>query len=279
MKLRRVLALALTLLMVAAAFAGCSGAKSKCVILEEDFGSESYGIGFRKGDNALTLRIQEILDEMIADGTFAKIAANWFTGDVVLKDQTFPREITAAEGDDSLQYILDKGTLILGLDETFPPMGFRDEKGEIVGFDIDLAKEVCKRLGVELQLQPIDWDAKEMELSGKKIDCIWNGMSINEQRAENMNLSKPYLANRQVILTGKDSGITCKADLAGKTVATQAGSAGLEALQADAAVMASIADGKAVEYKSFDEAYIDLQAGRVDAVVIDEVYARYILSK
>ena len=82
----------------------------------------------------------------------------------------------------SLQRILDKGTLVLGLDDSFPPMGFRNENNEIIGFDIDVAKEVSKRLGVELILQPISWTAKEQELNSYNIDCIWNGMSVNEER-------------------------------------------------------------------------------------------------
>lgn len=110
------------------------------IVLDENFGAENYAIGFRRDDNALTLKIQEILDAMIADGAAGEIAVKWFGSDVMLRDVDFPREIKEIEGDTSLQYILDKGELILGLDETFPPMGFRDENGEIVGFDIDLSQ-------------------------------------------------------------------------------------------------------------------------------------------
>lgn len=96
---------------------------------------------------------------------------------------------------DSLERIMNKGTFVLGLDDSFPPMGFRNENNEIVGFDIDVAKEVSKRLGVELILQPISWTAKEQELNSYNIDCIWNGMSVNEEREKAMCLSLPYLKN------------------------------------------------------------------------------------
>ena len=104
--------------------------------------------------------------------------------------------VPALAEDESLAKIKEKGTLILGLDDSFPPMGFRDENNEIVGFDIDLAKEVASRLGVELKLQPIDWAAKEMELSSGNIDCIWNGMSDTPERQESMAMSKDYLNNK-----------------------------------------------------------------------------------
>jgi polar amino acid transport system substrate-binding protein len=116
---------------------------------------------------------------------------------------------------------------IVGLDEQFPPMGFRDEKGNIVGFDVDLAKEAAKRMGLEAVFQPIDWKSKELELNSKKIDAIWNGLTITEERKKNMAFSRPYLKNRQVIITAAGSKIKGKADLAGKRIGTQEGSAGM----------------------------------------------------
>ena len=248
------------------------------VELKEDLGAEEYGVGFRKGDIAFGLEVQKQLDSMIADGKAAEISNKWFGKDVAVANAAFPRAIEEVEGDTSLEYILDKGELILGLDETFPPMGYRDANGDIVGFDIDLATEVCARLGIKLKLQPIDWNAKEMELSTKSIDCIWNGMSITDERVENMNISKPYIANRQVVVTANDSGIATKADLNGKKVATQAGSAALDAINAEAEAAGNAeAFGKVTEYASFDDAWLDLKAGTVDALVIDEVYIRYVM--
>ena len=180
-------------------------------------------------------------------------------------------------GDDSLQKILDKGYMILGLDENFPPMGFRNDEAEIVGFDIDLAYEVAERLGVELRIQPIDWNAKEMELNNGNIDMIWNGMSVTAERAETMNLSKPYIANRQVIIVNAASGINGKADLASKKIAAQAGSSAITAMEADTATFASF--GELVEFDNNNAAFLDLKAGRVDAFVVDEVLGRYIIGQ
>ena len=175
--------------------------------------------------------------------------------------------------DASWDYIQANGKLIVGLDDTFAPMGFRTEAGELVGFDIDLANAVGEELGVAVEFKPIVWDAKEMELDGKKIDVIWNGMSKTPERVEKMNLSKPYFNNSIVIMTMADKPIDKKEDLAGKNIGTQAASAALEMIQADA-IYGDIADGLA-EYDTYDEAVMDLEAGRLDAVIIDKVAGMY----
>ena len=183
----------------------------------------------------------------------------------------------AAAEDNSLQSILDKGKLVLGLDASFPPMGFVDAAtGEIVGFDIDLAKEVTKRLGVELVPQPIDWAAKEMELNAGNIDCIWNGMTITPQRLESMSISLPYLRNDQVVVVRKDAGITDLGGLAGKTLGLQAGSSANDALDAAEAFKASLGD-----VVPFDEnltALMDLNVGGLDAVLVDVIVANYYMT-
>ncbi len=245
------------------------------VVLEETLFAEEYGVGYRNEDIALGLRIQEIMDEMIADGTAATISEKWFGEDVLIKDADFYEESEAPEGDTSLDDILAKGTLILGLDDSFPPMGYRDEAGEIVGFDIDLANEVATRLGVELVLQPIDWDAKEMELSSGKIDCIWNGMTVNPERIATMYFTKPYIANDQVIIVPADSGITTFADLEGKIVGLQKGSSSLDALNENPELVASLAE--VIEYTDNITAFLDLKVGRIDAFAVDEVAGRYIM--
>lgn len=108
--------------------------------------------------------------------------------------------------DTGLADVQAKGTFVMGFDEEYPPMGFVDEKGDYVGFDIDLAKEVTSRLGVELVLQPIAWDSKELELSGKNIDCIWSGLTMTPERIEQLTFSIPYLANEQILVVRTDSG-------------------------------------------------------------------------
>ena len=293
MKATKILTAALAAAMLCASLSACgktndatettaaSGSYNKTTekytVLSEDFGAENYAIGFRRGDDALAKKVSDILAEMTADGKAGEIAKKWFGSDVMLRDPEYPRELNEEEGDASLQYILDKGELILGLDETFPPMGYRDANGDIIGFDIDLATEVCSRLGVKLKLQPINWDSKEMELNGKTIDCIWNGMSITDERISGMDLSTPYIANKQIIIVKSDSGISTKADLAGKTVGAQQGSSAVDAISAEPDVKASF--GSLNEYASNDEAFLDLKAGRIDVLVVDEVYGRYMISQ
>ena len=175
----------------------------------------------------------------------------------------------------AVQAILDKGTFILGLDDSFPPMGYQDEAGEIVGFDIDVALEVCVRLGVELVKQPIDWAAKEIELAGGNIDCIWNGMSITPARQESMSMTFPYLNNQMVFYVLKDSGIAALEDLAGKKVAVQSGSYAEEIINGDdcADLKASFAD--VLSFDDYLTALMDLEMGGVDAVLSDKVVAEF----
>ena len=169
----------------------------------------------------------------------------------------------------------EKTTYIMGLDDTFAPMGFRDEKGELVGFDIELANEVAKRLNFTMEFQPIDWSMKETELNAGNIDFIWNGYTITEERKEKVSFSDPYLANAQIIITMADSPINTIADLAGKTVATQAESSSLDAAKAQTGLIESLKDGKLIEYSTFNEVFNDLESGRTEAIIADEVLARY----
>lgn len=173
--------------------------------------------------------------------------------------------------DESLNKVKAAGEFVLGLDDSFPPMGFRDKDNNIVGFDIDLATEVCARLGVKLKTQPISWDAKEQELNTGKIDCIWNGMSVDSARAAAMNLSDAYLTNR-MIFTVKDKALANLETLKGKKIAVQNGSTAQKLLDASEA-------GKAAkEIVPFDDnqtALMDLDKGGVDAVFLDEIVAKY----
>ena len=178
--------------------------------------------------------------------------------------------VTEAAGEDnSLQKVLDSGEFILGLDATFKPMGYTDENDEIVGFDIDCAEEVCSRLGVKLVKQPIDWDTKEQDLDSGKIDCIWNGMSINASRQEVMNLSEPYMKNEMVFVVTADSTIASQADLDGKTVAVQSGSTAQEILEGAGLNITENALATNVECLQ------QLELNLVDAVFMDSVVANY----
>ena len=184
--------------------------------------------------------------------------------------------VIAAE-DGSLKAIKDKGELVLGLDDSFPPMGFRDKQGEVVGFDIDLAREVCKRMGVELKLQPIDWNAKILDLNSKQIDVIWNGLTITDERKEKITFSKPYIANRQIIIVRADSGIDTKADLAGKVVGIQLGSSADDAVNSDKDTLETLSN--LVKFEDNVQALLDLRNSNLDAVVVDEILGRYYISK
>lgn len=185
--------------------------------------------------------------------------------------------VACAEGaNDPVADLIGRGKLVIGLDDSFPPMGFRNEDNEIVGFDIDVAAEVAKRLGVEFVAQPIVWDNKDMELASGSIDCIWNGMSITPEREESMAMSFAYLNNQIMVYTLKDQAVDSLDALAGKNVAVQNGSYAEELLEGDFADKA-----EAMNVLGFDDyltALMDLQNGGCDAVLMDLVVGNYYVS-
>ena len=161
----------------------------------------------------------------------------------------------------------------VGFDASFPPYGYKDEEGEYVGFDLDLAQEVCDRNGWELKKQPIDWDAKDMELSSGTIDCIWNGFTMNG-REDDYTWSDPYVDNSQVVVVAEDSGIKSLEDLAGKLVEVQADSSALTALQEDQKELADTF-GQLTQVPDYNTAFKDLEAGAAEAVAMDVGVAKY----
>lgn len=174
-------------------------------------------------------------------------------------------------GDQSLQKVLDSGQLILGLDENYPPMGYRDESGQIVGFDIDLAQEVCNRLGIILVTRPIIWDQKEEELNSGNIDCIWNGMSVSSERSATMRLSQSYLRSSLVFVVRSDSGMEDVQDIKGKRVGVQLGSTTEDELRSST-LMPEIT---LVGYDDNKELMQDLEKGVVDVAFIDTITTYY----
>ncbi|MEG0997792.1 MAG: transporter substrate-binding domain-containing protein [Clostridiales bacterium] len=292
MKSKRMLLLLMVLCVSLVAFAACGSTEkdtktedkatdtttdtAKYVELEENLGAEEYGIGFRNEDVALGMEVQKHLDEMNADGTAATISNKWFGEEAVLTDNKFVEDTTIAADDSSLTDLQKRGTLVMGLDASFPPMGYMDKDNKVVGFDVDLAKEVAKRMNVKLELKPIEWDAKEMELNGGNIDCIWNGMSITDERIASMFIAKPYLANAQIVIVAKDSGTTDLAGMKDKIVGLQKSSSAKDALDANKDVASSVKEVK--EYDNNLNAYLDLQAGRIDCFVVDKVVGEYILT-
>ena len=168
----------------------------------------------------------------------------------------------------------DKEKFIVGFDAAFPPYGYQDENGEYVGFDLDLAAEVCKRQGWELVKQPIDWDAKDMELSSGAIDCIWNGFTMNG-REDEYAWTDPYVDNSQVFVVKADSGIATFADLAGKSVAVQTDSSAEAALKEDDNKELKDSFKELVVVSDYNTAFMNLDSNAVEAIAMDIGVAKY----
>ena len=168
------------------------------------------------------------------------------------------------------------GTLIVGFDQDFPPMGFMGDDGEYIGFDLELAQEAAKRLGLEYKPQPIAWDAKDMELESGNIDCIWNGFTMTG-REDGYTWSEPYMENSQVFVVAGDSGIKSQADLAGKVVECQVDSSAEAALKEVPDLTATFA--QLLTTGDYNTAFMDLEQGAVDAIAMDVVVAGYQISQ
>lgn len=167
-----------------------------------------------------------------------------------------------------------KDTIIVGMDETFVPMGFRAKNGQLTGFDIDLAKAVSKQMNQKIEFQPIDWDMKETELKNGTIDLIWNGYSKTPAREKTVLFSKSYLSNSQVVITRKSSNFTKLADLTGKKIGLQQGSSG-QMLYDEKPKLLKNRVKETVLYDTFNNAFLDLKAGRIDAIMGDSIYINY----
>lgn len=183
------------------------------------------------------------------------------------KEETTTAGTTAAETAEAAG-----GTLIVGFDQDFPPMGFVGDNGEYTGFDLDLAKEVASRLGLEYKAQPIAWDSKDMELESGNIDCIWNGFTITG-REDDYTWTTPYMANKQVFVVANDSDIKSQADLVGKVVEVQADSSAEAALKENQDLANTF--GQLLTTPDYNTAFMDLEQGAVDAVAMDVIVAGY----
>ncbi len=183
------------------------------------------------------------------------------------KEETTTAGTTAAETAEAAG-----GTLIVGFDQDFPPMGFVGDNGEYTGFDLDLAKEVASRLGLEYKAQPVTWDSKDMELESGNIDCIWNGFTITG-REDDYTWTTPYMANKQVFVVANDSDIKSQADLAGKVVEVQADSSAEAALKENQDLANTF--GQLLTTPDYNTAFMDLEQGAVDAVAMDVIVAGY----
>lgn len=193
-------------------------------------------------------------------------------------EETQETEETAEEAQDTQaeeKSSEERTTFTVGFDAEYPPYGYMDENGEYTGFDLELAQAVCDLEGWELVKTPIAWDSKDMELDSGSIDCIWNGFTMNG-REDEYTWSDPYVDNSQVMVVAEDSGMTSLSDLSGKTVGVQAASAALELLQ-DPEGQKELADTFAMlqEFPDYNSAFVELQAGTVDAIAMDIGVAQY----
>lgn len=199
--------------------------------------------------------------ESAADTTAADTTADTTAGDT-----------TAAGSETSAEAQASGGTLIVGFDQEFPPMGFMGDDGQYTGFDLELAQETAKRLGLEYKPQPINWDSKDMELSAGNIDCIWNGFTMTG-RENDYEWTEPYMANSQVFVVAGDSGIASLADLEGKVVECQADSSALAALNENQDLTDTFK--QLLTTADYNSAFMDLEQGAVDAVAMDVIVAGY----
>lgn len=179
---------------------------------------------------------------------------------------------------DTWNKVHQQKTVIVGIDDTFVPMGFRDKKGKLIGYDVEMAKAAFKKMGLKPKFQVIDWSMKETELNTGHIDAIWNGYTMTPERAKHAAFTKPYHEDNQVLFTKANSGINTPQDMHGKQLGVQSGSVGFDDFNQDPKVLKQYLGTKPVQYDTFDKAINDVKVGRINAVLIDGDYAKYYLA-
>lgn len=170
--------------------------------------------------------------------------------------------------------------IIIGFDNTFVPMGFKNQAGEHIGFDIDLANAVFAEYDIQVDWQPINWSMKETELYNGTIDLIWNGYSVTDERKEKVLFSDVYMETEEVLIVKKDAGINSLEDMTDKILGAQAGSSGYDAFIANPDLLKKrVKNQEAIQYSTFTQAFIDLETRRIDALLVDKIYANYYLAQ
>ncbi|KAG4100420.1 periplasmic binding protein-like II [Neocallimastix lanati (nom. inval.)] len=243
---------------------------SDMMILSEltDAEEESYAVGFRIGSD-MTVKVNKLINDMINDGTLELIAKKY--------DLLKYYESTIIKNDISdYEYIISKGEMIIGVDIDGPPISYYDEYGELTGFDTEFAKAVCSKLGIDAVFKKIDWDKKEEELNNKNIDCIWDALTVTEERHNYFKFSNPYLSNRQavVIRSSDASKFTDTKSLSEAKLTAIFGTISEEVIEEDQYL------SKANYNSSFtqEEAVIGLKNKSFDAIVIDYTIAKGIIN-
>lgn len=275
--MKKIIALIMAMCMVFA-LAACTGNEAgtsydELMTIEGlDLAVEEYGIGFRTGSDVVD-EVNKIIKELYEDGTLKKIAEKYDLADNLVE----PAEVaTRAAGESDLDYIKGKGKMTIGY-TVYAPMNYTDDNGEFVGFDTEFAEAVCEKLGVEPEFVEINWDTKEIELNAKKIDCIWNGFTMTEEREENLDFSVPYILNKQVVVIRKADIDKYKdtASLKNARLVAEVASAGESAIADDENL--SQANYTAVTKQT--DALLEVKSNTADAAVLDYTLANAMVGK
>lgn len=234
-----------------------------------DLAVEEYAIGFRTGSTAVA-KINEATKALLKDGSLQKIAEKYAQADVLITEPTAMDQTFTASDDDDWAYIQQKGELVIGI-TLFDPMNYYDGD-KLIGFDTEYAEAVCAKLGVAPKFVEINWDTKEVELAAKNIDCIWNGLTVTQERKANMQFTDAYILNKQVVVIKNKNAktFTDTASLSGATLVAEISSAGEGAIADDANL--SKATYTAVAKQT--DALLEVKSGTADAAVIDYVMAK-----
>ena len=180
-----------------------------------------------------------------------------------------------SEKDLSLSRVLGNGQLIIGIDENYPPIGFKDENGQYVGFDIDVARETCFRMGIDLVVKSIDWSEKDELLDSREIDCIWNGMSVSPEREKSMTLSVPYMQNQLIFMVTTGSDVRTFLDLEDKRIGVQRGTTAEDAM----ANNEKFEQAQIIPCRNIPDLFDKLSQGEVDAILVDSIVAYYYVAR
>ena len=234
-----------------------------------DLAVEEYAIGFRLGSNAVE-KVNEATAALISDGTMKTIAAKYGQEDVLITEPVAMDQAAGNGQEDDWAYIQGKGELVIGI-TLFDPMNYY-EGDKLVGFDTEYAEAVCAKLGITPKFVEINWDTKEVELAAKNIDCIWNGLTVTDERKANMQFTNAYIMNKQVIVIKKDNAAKYAdtASLSGATLVAEVSSAGEGAIQGDE----NLAKATYTAVAKQTDALLEVKSGTADAAVIDYVMAK-----
>ncbi|MCL2563174.1 MAG: transporter substrate-binding domain-containing protein [Oscillospiraceae bacterium] len=268
MKHRIIAILLILVLLLAACGGGGEVYVPMPVLVDEVAATYEFGIAFHRGNALLRDQVWAALQELSADGTVSRIARYWFGHDPTIIPPDF--EATAA-----LEEEVRERAFIVGFDPSSAPMSFLNETGELVGFDIDLARAVADLYGWELVLLPIQWADREFELASGNIDSLWGGVTLTDAVRSRLYYIGPYKENRQVVVTMSDSGIRNLRGLRGQTMAVRSGSAAEVALSEDITLQNRL--GEIDQREVLYAALVDLEQGRIDAVMMDEAAAVYFI--